>query len=162
MTTKSQFTFSFDTNLFTIFVNKHKLVEFNLNILNNNLNIKLSNDDLYTDSSSNLNELIYLIIDHVKTQQPSLKNYHYYLKTSPEFRTSLGSFLYEQRIFQFENKLKNALNVGPLTVELKTHWQNIFNKNVSSSNKTEVENSILLAKMYHQLIHSDFMNLIIK
>lgn len=164
MTTKFHFTFSFDTNLFTVFVNKHKLVEFNLNILNNNLSITLSCEDLKSESSSNLNELIYLIIDHLKTQNANVKNFHNFLKISPEFRSALGSFLYKQRIFQFENKLKNSLSLRTLDLnfELKAYWLNIFNKNTSNANKTEVENSILLAKMYHQLIHSDFMNLIIK
>lgn len=165
---KPSFSFSFspETSLFSVLVNSQSLVEFNLNILSNNLNTKLCSNSLkdLTVLDSNLNEFIYLIIDHLKDKKPNLKNFSHYLKTSYDFRYALNCFIYDQIVFHFERKLKNALSFcsAEFNSALRTYWLDSIYPVNSSSNKTEIDNSIHLAKMYHKLIHSDFMNLIIK
>lgn len=166
MTPSFSFSFTPETNLFSVLVNNQNLVEFNLNILSNNLNTKLclneQNDN--KNHESNLNEFIYLIIDHLAVQKPNLRNFSHYIRTSLDFRSTLNFFLYDQIIFHFEKKLKNALSFGSMEFNnsLRKYWLELIYPIGSSSNKTEIDNSIHLAKMYHQLIHSDFMNLIIK
>lgn len=166
MTPSFSFSFTPETNLFSVLVNNQNLVEFNLNILSNNLNTKscLNGQNDSKNHGSNLNEFIYLIIDHLAVQKPNLKNISHFIKASSDFRSSLNSFLNDQIIFHFEKKLKNALSFGSTEFNnsLRKYWFELIHPINSSSNKIEVDNSIHLAKMYHQLIHSDFMNLIIK
>ncbi|RNA07206.1 hypothetical protein BpHYR1_044065 [Brachionus plicatilis] len=165
MTPNFSFSFSPETNIFSVLVNNQNLVELNFNILSNNLNTRLcGNRPDTTDQEPNLNEFICLIIDHLTAQKPNLKNFPHYLKKSSDFRSALNFFLYDQIVFHFHKKLKTALDFRSTEFNnsLKKYWlDSIFPTN-SNSNKIEIDNSIHLAKMYHHLIHSDFMNLIIK
>lgn len=83
-----------------------------------------------------------------------------------EFKSSLNTFIYELRLNYYLDKILHAyepLNLFSLKTNLKLYWTNLL----ESLHSTKIhddshQNSILLGKMYHQLIHSDYMNLIIK
>lgn len=174
---KFNFSYSFATKQFTIYFKSNKIIDLKLNLINNNLNLNLLDNSTTNNSSnqfdqtfhlqnSNLNELIFLLIDEIENKHKNLKNLKHFLILSPEFRSSLNSFIYKQRLLYFQLKLNDAYNSLrtdlSLKLDLKQHWLNQINLNQKSANKNEIQNSILLAKMYHHLIHSDYMNLIIK
>ncbi|CAF1103772.1 unnamed protein product [Brachionus calyciflorus] len=146
MDPKFSFSFLFDSNLFAIFANDKKLVEFNLNIINNNLNVNLD-----PNAFNHPNELVYLIIDHLNIQQPTLNNFKNYLKLSPQFKSNLNSFIYKQYILQFENKLTNALSLKPSNSDIQIYWSNLINKQNLSTNKSEIENLILLSDINNEV-----------
>lgn len=200
---KFNFNYSFESKQLTVYVNLNKLVDLKLNLINNNLNINLNDDDNDDENqednedtassdkvrhverekkSTNLNELLYLIVDELDTKVRSslaaddsqsanaiaLMNNLYFLKyfllVSEEFKHKLKHFLHAKYNEYYAGKYTSAMReLGPDRSDiLKRYWGDITRALANSLDEMNLNNINILGKMYHKLMHSNYMNLILK